>query len=42
VATLNHHFGEESPLPREGDDAQAHAKVAVWLRATLDAWWHSC
>jgi GMP synthase-like glutamine amidotransferase len=42
VVTLNQHFAEESPLPRDSDDAQAHAKVGVWLRATLDAWRHSC
>ncbi|MDB5983612.1 MAG: synthase [Pseudomonas sp.] len=39
VAVLNQHFADESPLPRDTDDAQAHASVGVWLRATLDAWW---
>lgn len=41
VASLNQHFGDESPLPRDGEakDLQAHARVGAWLRTTLDAWW---
>jgi GMP synthase-like glutamine amidotransferase len=41
VATLNQHFGDESPLPRSSDDEpiQAYTNVAHWLRTTLDVWW---
>ncbi|CAI8747605.1 type 1 glutamine amidotransferase [Pseudomonas sp. IT-P294] len=39
VATLNAHFGDESPLPRESRDSAAHAAVFDWLQATLDGWW---
>lgn len=41
VATLNQHFGDESPLPRssDNDQVQAYASVARWLRTTLDTWW---
>jgi GMP synthase (glutamine-hydrolysing) len=38
VATLNTHFGEESPLPRGEPDNAAHAAVFQWLQATLDEW----
>ncbi|MGV8921010.1 MAG: type 1 glutamine amidotransferase [Pseudomonas sp.] len=38
VITLNQHFADESPLPRDVD-SQAHANVALWLRTTLDGWW---
>jgi GMP synthase-like glutamine amidotransferase len=39
VATLNAHFGEESPLPREPQDSADYAAVFDWLQTTLDAWW---
>lgn len=39
VATLNAHFGEESPLPREPQDSADYAAVFDWLQATLDGWW---
>jgi GMP synthase-like glutamine amidotransferase len=39
VATLNEHFGDESPLPRGQQDSAAYATVFEWLQATLDAWW---
>jgi GMP synthase-like glutamine amidotransferase len=39
VATLNAHFGEESPLPRNQDDSAAYLQVFDWLQATLDDWW---
>ncbi|MGF6222988.1 type 1 glutamine amidotransferase [Pseudomonas sp. YL-218 TE3947] len=39
VATLNEHFAEESPLPRESQDSAAYAAVFGWLQATLDEWW---
>ncbi|MDB5995139.1 MAG: synthase [Pseudomonas sp.] len=38
VATLNAHFGDESPLPRGERDITAHAAVFNWLQATLDDW----
>ncbi|MDI2595109.1 type 1 glutamine amidotransferase [Pseudomonas sp. N3-W] len=39
VVTLNQHFAEESPLPRDQDDGAGHAAVFEWLRGTLDGWW---
>ena len=36
VATLNAHFGDESPLPRGPQDSAAYAAVLEWLQATLD------
>lgn len=39
VATLNAHFGDESPLPRGEQDSAAYAAVFEWLQATLDEWW---
>ncbi|QCY11889.1 type 1 glutamine amidotransferase [Pseudomonas sp. MPC6] len=39
VATLNAHFADESPLPREPQDSAAHAAVFDWLQVTLDGWW---
>jgi GMP synthase-like glutamine amidotransferase len=39
VATLNAHFGDESPLPRGVQDGAAYAEVMAWLQATLDEWW---
>ena len=39
VATLNAHFAEESPLPRDQQDSAAYATVFDWLQVTLDGWW---
>ena len=39
VATLNAHFAEESPLPRDQDDSAAYGQVFDWLQGTLDGWW---
>ena len=39
VATLNAHFADESPLPRDQQDSAAYATVFEWLQVTLDAWW---
>ncbi|MDI3275416.1 type 1 glutamine amidotransferase [Pseudomonas sp. AL03] len=41
VATLNAHFAEESPLPRDQQDSAAYATVLEWLQATLDGWWEA-
>jgi GMP synthase (glutamine-hydrolysing) len=38
VASLNAHFGAESPLPRTVDAAR-HEAVARWFHPELDAWW---
>jgi GMP synthase-like glutamine amidotransferase len=37
VATLNAHFGDDSPLPREVD-ADRHERVSRWFHGQLDAW----
>lgn len=40
VAELNTCFGDESPLPRHGEqDPARHACVAQWLQRQLDAWY---
>lgn len=38
VDTLNAHFGDASPLPRQAD-AEKHTRVAHWLHRRLSAWW---
>jgi len=40
VASLNAHFGGESPLPREIDTAK-HERMTAWFHGWLDAWWAS-
>jgi GMP synthase-like glutamine amidotransferase len=40
VASLNAHFGDASPLPRQVD-AMKHQRMAAWFHEWLDAWWAS-
>ncbi|MCW8809278.1 MAG: type 1 glutamine amidotransferase [Rhodanobacter sp.] len=40
VDTLNAHFGDASPLPRQAD-AEKHERVARWFHRRLSEWWEA-